>query len=606
MHTALVFYCLMGLAAAAAAQAPMANEADRAMLKTLRPGHPRLIGLESDLARVKGFVATDATARKWRDALRKEAEAQLTQPPVEHVLIGPRLLDKSRRALDRITTLSLMYRLDGDRRFAERALKEMLAVCAFKDWNPSHFLDTAEMTHAVAIGYDWLYGFLSPEDRATVRRGIVELGLKPGVEVYRKKGWWTADRFNWNQVCNGGMAIGALCLADEEPDLAAYVLGRAVAGLPKAMASYAPDGGWAEGPGYWNYATSYNVYALAALETALGTDFGLSKAPGFRQSGLFRLHFEGPTGKSFNFADAGDGVGNAPLLFWTAREYNRPLDAWLERTQVRNPTAYDLLWYDGRGRGPKAAKVPLDAYYKSIQAVFLRGAWEDPKATFIGFKGGDNAANHSHLDLGTFVLDADGVRWVLEPGPDDYNLPGYFGNKRWTYYRLKTAGQNTLSLDGRDQDPKAKAPIVAFGSKPERSFAVADLSAGYAGQATKVMRGVALLERKGLLVQDEIAAPSPVDPVWAVHTAADVKLDGPQATLRQAGQTMYVRIVAPADARFDVEMPQLGPGERPMPGVKRLVVRLPGKVTATRIAVLFTPGSTDGKATSAVKPLAEW
>jgi hypothetical protein len=402
------------------------------------------------------------------------------------------------------------------------------------------------------------------------------------------------------------MAIGALCLADEEPDLAAYVLGRAVAGLPKAMASYAPDGGWAEGPGYWNYATSYNVYALAAMESALGTDFGLSGAPGFKESGLFRLHFEGPTGKSFNFADAGDGVGNASLLFWTARQYNRPLDAWLERAQVRNPTAYDLLWYDPRGAGPKAQRVPLDAFYRSIQAVFLRGAWEDPKATFVGFKGGDNAANHSHLDLGTFVLDADGVRWVLEPGPDDYNLPGYFGNKRWTYYRLKTAGQNTLSLDGRDQDPKAKAPIVAFDSKPRRAFAVADLSAGYAGQAAKVMRGVALLERKRVLVQDEITAPEPVDPLWVVHTAAEVTLDGPRATLRQFGQRMNVEILGPSGAMFAVETPQLGPGERPMPGVKRLVVRLPDKVTTMRIAVLFTPGSAPETKAAEVRPLAEW
>ena len=32
---------------------------------------------------------------------------------------------------------------------------------------------------------------------------------------------------------------------------------------------YGPDGAWAEGPGYWRYATQYNVVFLAALETAL-------------------------------------------------------------------------------------------------------------------------------------------------------------------------------------------------------------------------------------------------------------------------------------------------------------------------------------------------
>ena len=47
------------------------------------------------------------------------------------------------------------------------------------------------------------------------------------------------------------------------------------------------------------------------------------------------------------------------------------------------------------------------------------------------------------------MLDADGQRWITAMGSDDYNLPGYFGDKRWTYYRLGTQGQNTLLIDGQ-------------------------------------------------------------------------------------------------------------------------------------------------------------
>ena len=50
-----------------------------------------------------------------------------------------------------------------------------------------------------------------------------------------------------------------------------------------------------------------------------------------------------------------------------------------------------------------------------------------------------------------------GQRWALDLGGDDYNMPAYFGNKRWTYYRLKTAGQNTVSLGGSNQ----AAPVGA-------------------------------------------------------------------------------------------------------------------------------------------------
>ena len=49
----------------------------------------------------------------------------------------------------------------GEERFKERAIRELDAACAMKDWNPSHFLDVAEMATAVAVGYDWLYPVLT-------------------------------------------------------------------------------------------------------------------------------------------------------------------------------------------------------------------------------------------------------------------------------------------------------------------------------------------------------------------------------------------------------------------------------------------------------------
>ena len=111
------------------------------------------------------------------------------------------------------------------------------------------------MSHAFAIGYDWLHGALTAEEQATVREALIEKGLHPAAEAYAARAWWAADSFNWNNVCNGGIAIAALALADEEPDLCRPLLARALKGLPRALASYAPDGAWSEGPGYWGYAT---------------------------------------------------------------------------------------------------------------------------------------------------------------------------------------------------------------------------------------------------------------------------------------------------------------------------------------------------------------
>ncbi len=580
--------------------------ADADILKTLRRNHPRLLVLDTDLARVKHAIENDPLARKWHEYLLREAKNMLSDKPIERKLIGPRLLDKSRTALHRISTLAGLYRLDGDRRFAERARKEMLTAAAFADWNPKHFLDVAEMTNALAIGYDWLFGFLSTEDRATIRTAIIEKGLKQSLPIYEKQRWWSKCEHNWNQVCNGGMTVGALAIADEEPALAGQIIADGRASIVLAMKTFAPDGGWPEGPGYWNYATSYNVFYLAALKTALGTDFGLKETPGFAETGLFRIHFTGPAGRTFNYADAGEKAGTAAQMLWLALSLNQPIYAGHERAMAESrPHIAHLLWFDGRSRAPQDDDLPRAAIYRGVDVAFLRSAWGDPNAIFVGFKGGDNKANHSHLDLGSFVLDALGVRWALDLGGDDYNLPGYFGKQRWNYYRLRTESHNTLTFDGENQDPRGAAPLVAFGTTPQRSFAVADMTAAYKSKTTRAHRGIALLDRRQVLVQDELEAAQPVEVVWNFLTKAKIETDGDHATLTLGRAKLEARILSPAGAKFEVISANPPPPQHQQPDVHNLTVRLPAKTTQTRIAVLLSPAGA-AEATPKLEPLETW
>ena len=576
------------------------------MLKTLRPGHPRLICTDADLQRVRNFIATNSTAKAWADHVIQEAEKLVaTEDTVAHKLIGPRLLSESRKCLDRVYTLGLAFRLTGERKYADRALKEMLTAAAFKDWNPSHFLDTAEMTHALGVGYDWLYGVMTQEQKTAVREAIVKLGLLQGKKVYDSGGGWSKNRNNWNQVCNGGMTIGALAIADEEPAIAAEILQDAVASIPNSLRSYAPDGGWEEGPGYWHYATRYTVYMLTALLSALGTDFGLSNYEGMDNTGFFRMHFAGPTGKSFNYADGGETTGTAAEMLWLAQRYNHPVFAWHERQIAGNVgSPWHLIWFTPIGQDPVTEKTPTAAAFRRINVAFMRSAWNDPDAIFVGFKGGDNRAGHSHLDLGCFVLDALGQRWATDLGSDDYNLPAYFGSKRWTYYRLRTESHNTLLINNENQDPSAKAPLVGFQADPELSYAVADMKAAYKG-LKNYLRGVALVKKSAVLVQDDLQAEQPVEALWGMVTTAEVTCDGAKATLTQKGKTLQARILSPEGARFDTVSTQPPPPQKQNTGTRKLVVRLAGPVAEVRIAVLLWPGTGEPPAVT-LRPLSEW
>lgn len=595
-------------------QPPEKVPAAAGLVAQLKPRHPRLLMNDEDFKTLAARVKSDATLTRWHDEVREDAEKMLTASMPRHVLPdGKRLLSTSRRVLDDTYTLALLYRLEGDRRYLDRLWKELEAVAAFPDFNPKHFLDTAEMTHALAVAYDWLYDTWSDSQRATIRRAIVEMGLKPSLETYRKNTWWARVTHNWNQVCNGGMTMGALAVGDEEPELCGEILHSAILSVPLAIESYAPDGAWGEGPGYWGYATTYNTVMLAGLVSALGTDFGLSTMPGFADTGLFPMYMTGPTGRTFNFEDSGDRLGRTDPMFWLAERFDRPEYAWFALRYGR-PSAAGMVLYRGPGKAPASAGLPLGKYFRGVEAAALRSDWTD-QATYVAVQSGSNRVNHNHLDLGSFVLDAIGERWAVDLGGDDYNLPGYFGGQRYNYYRLRAEGHNTLVLNPDkepDQDPKSETRITRFAAEKDRSFALADLTPGYAKHASRVERGIALATGGRVLVQDEVEASKAVDLWWFMHTEATPRLEGDErrVVLRQGDRQLVAQILAPAQARFEVRNAEPLPsspnpeGQRSNRSVRKLAIHLTD-ARDVRLAVLFTPGGAEAEPPP-VKPLADW
>jgi hypothetical protein len=203
-------------------------------------------------------------------------------------------------------------------------------------------------------------------------------------------------------------------------------------------------------------------------------------------------------------------------------------------------------------------------------------------------------------------------------GADDYNLPGYFGNQRFTYYRLRAEGQNTLVINpgtGPDQDPVAAARIVQFHSAPERVLAVADLTPAYQSAARKVWRGITLIDRRRVLVQDEIAASKPAEVWWFMHTPANTEIaeDGHSALLGQLGAQLRLTILSPAEAKFQLlDAQPLASSPHPErqarnERIKKLGIHLTDQHDC-RLAVLLTPltSETERAATPKIIPLDQW
>ena len=626
----------------------MSMEMQDVLRRAGKKPHPRLILTDNRLKELKELMKHDEFLKKcYRDVI-KQADECCNLPLLKYRLPDSfRLLPVSRECLRRVYILGLAWRLTGKKKYAEKLKENLLTVCAFKDWNPPHFLDTAEMTHAVGIGYDWLYHYLDAQSREKIRAGLIKNGLKPGVSQYRGNGsWQVTNQFNWNLVCNSGLVVGALAVIDTDPKYADVIITGAVRFMPNALSTYAPDGAWPEGPGYWKYATDYAVYALSAMNTALGTDFGLSRMKGLSQTGFFPIYMTGPTGLYFNFADAGEEERRKqiPSLFWLAGRYDMPRIAQAEREMISRygSTPQDFIWYvPARGKLPA---LPLDKYFRGpVEVAMFRNAWDDPNALFVAVKAGFNQVNHGHLDLGTFVLDALGVRWVRDLGCEDYNLPGYWAkgprSKRWTYYRLTSLAHNIPVINGRNQDVYAETKIIKFKSTPKKGFAILDLTSAYKGYAKKMLRGVAIIDnRQAVLIQDEFQLEKPCDITWGITTDAKITVDKNKATLTIADKKMTVEVFTPTGATLTIKsaeqkphrhssQPHMGyrptftiftiksaeqkPPLKPNKGVKRLEIHLGKQKDNVRIAVIFIPHWPAGKMISPPKlsklsPLSAW
>ncbi|MBN1509798.1 MAG: heparinase II/III family protein [Sedimentisphaerales bacterium] len=588
------------------------------VLSSLDAKHPRLMLKDVDLGRLRASYPDDPALQKiWAD-VQKDADRCLDRRALVYEKVGPRLLHVSRDCLGRIYPLALVYRWTGEEKYAAKAKENLLQVCAFPDWNPSHFLDTAEMSHAVGVGYDWLYSYLDEQTRGRIRAALIEKGLKPGLEVYGRDSSWVRSEHNWNQVCNGGMIIGALAIAETDASYAERIIPAAVKSLPRALKSYAPDGAWGEGPGYWSYATHYTAYGLTALDTALGNTFGLLDVDGLNKAGYFPIYTTGPTGLYLNLADVGERSARRPMpcMFWLARTFHNPLFAWSEHEELvrRDADATHLVWYCARPPA-RAARRQLDYHFKGpVEVVTMRSAWDDPNALFLGVKAGYNQVNHGHLDLGNFEFDALGVRWARDLGSDNYNMPGYWergrGGQRWSYYRLNSASHNVITLGGKDQDPLAKSKFTKVEVNGESPTAIVELTEAHASLASSALRGVAMIEgRRAILVQDEISLKAPCEVAWGMTTDAQIDIEeGSRAVLKLKGQTLVARLLGPKDARFTVESAEQQPPQAKNAGVRRLMVRLPQASGDVRVSVLFSPVWKDGKAvdTTEIKPLANW
>jgi oligo-alginate lyase len=563
-------------------------------------GHPRLLVSAADWASLAARRKVDPDLDRFTVLLIERARKDLNQPALERKLQGRRLLGVSREFIRRVLQWAFAYRVTGETAFLDRARKEMLAVAAFSDWNPSHYLDVAEMTAGLAIGYDWLFNDLPVSERATLRAAIIEKGIaqaRNGHRTFRMNN-------NWNQVCIGGMVLGALAVQEDEPALARDLLAAAQKDLFSGLDAYAPDGVYPEGPGYWSYGTTYSVLLIAALRELKIPDWGVLAAPGFTRSAAFYAHSIGPSGKHFNFADNNERQELPSPIVFLARALGQPALLNAKREMIRKNEGVNerfaplsILWWpvEASDKGEKGDKAPpLSFVGQGSQPLAIwRASWSDPNALWFAIKGGGAAHNHAHMDAGSFVLDWDGLRWAKDLGMQDYNSLESRGialwnmkqdSPRWKVFRIGSDAHNTLSINGA---PHSATGMASLRMTNERE-ALIDLAPVLGvKEATRRAR----FADDAVELEDRIEGAAPSSEIrWAMCSEAEIRIEGSSAILTQKGKTLRVRFKAEGVklAVLDISQPR-SDFDLPNPNTRQLIATAPVVADGSwRLAVRFS------------------
>lgn len=524
--------------------------------------HPRLLATESDFARLRDEVKTNPHKARWYAHLIEYCDGIKDKETLRYELRdGVRLLYVSWDLQRYAVALALAYKLTGDKKYFDYAWPHLKASAEMPDWNPSHHIDVGTLAYGYAVAYDWFYDVMTPEQRAIMEKGAYEnLFYTVNCAIERKDTAYCNILMsnNHNVFSNAGVMASVMAFMDVYPDVASKVGADIIRVLECFMDKFAPNGAYYEGPYYAETAINYTVRVFAAMKPSLGTFYGLDKAQGFDKLADFIILLQSDFG-AFNFADSKCSLLAISGMFWIFDHFEKKgrKDEIASRN-FANPAidqvAEAILWYNVCKE--ENGDLETVVHYPEEEIISMRDAYRDGQ-TFVGIKAGKTVYAHSHLDAGSFVLDAMGKRWAFDLGQDNYNL--YYKYDHWDVFRLRAESHNTLIINP-DRSPGyvlgSHADVVEFIDTPDRVKTVINMTDLYGAErgVASARRGYLFVdERSALVVRDEVSLTRESTLRWHMCTDAQIELDGTRATLRDKDDPeKYITVEFSANCDIEV------------------------------------------------------
>ncbi|HEX8315669.1 MAG TPA: heparinase II/III family protein, partial [Flavisolibacter sp.] len=425
-------------------------------------GHPYLFYTPQKVQQTKERIKTDTLMNRVWEEMKANAD---------------KAIDGGRPG--NIEELSFVYRMTGDKKYAEAAKKGLLQLLSKPAWDGmddrtprwNSGLATARGNFTSAVVFDAIYDYLTKEERKKLSESIVKLGIEPSLNDWVSNdkrlhalnsmghNWWSAVVFE--------AGIASLAVMTEIPEAknwAADIMegsrewfSFSGSVLENKPSNFDRNGGFYESVSYANFGLSeYLLFRLAWTNTyapiKMPYDALLEKTMDWFMQTSYPT--DGPI-MSLNFGDSNPFAnGDRPVKLMMALGFSKDNYHWYlnhtKKKQVKEDmsitTPLGLMYHPEKNSAPKTPDLPTASLYPDMGWAMLRSSWQN-NATLLAVKSG-YTWNHAHADAGSFVLYHKGRNLLIDGGDVSYGLPEY------SNYFVRSEAHNVMLFNGKAQEPQ--------------------------------------------------------------------------------------------------------------------------------------------------------
>jgi hypothetical protein len=565
-------------------QTPLIERKNR--YKHIESGHPRLWLNQSGLEKFQKEVKKDSTycgfQKFYDDSVKKYIDKDFIKEPDPYpnnkrvVELWRKNYTTCQEAMYFVRCLSVAGRVLNDETLIAQAKNCLLQLAAWdvngttsRDYNDEC---SFRVVYGLAFGYDWLYDYLSDEEKSIVKKSLFIRTEEVAKHVIVNSRIHFS-LYDSHAVRSLSSVLTPCCMAmlgesQEVQNWLDYA-------IEYFSIIYTPwggtDGGWAEGPMYWTTGMAYVIDAMNLIKSYL--DIDLYQRPFFQKTGDFPLYCN-PTdtyracfcdqsniGKfpghktAFNMRQFGGATGNP--------KYQSYYEQVFKREPEIDPDFFNTGWWDfgfddmvyahDYQNVVYAESQPLASvkWFRDIDWVAINQNADDFEnhLFFLTKSSPYGCVSHNHGDQNSFLLYAYGEPLVI--------ISGYyigFNTSMHRDWRRQTKAHNTILIRGVGQYAEmdkakqlnTKGKICAVEETNNLVYIKEDATLAYKETVPDIceyIREIYFVDQSYFVIVDTVETQQESDLDWRLHSLSPYNIIGNEFEVIRDKAELFGKIV---------------------------------------------------------------